>query len=46
MVIVGMAPAVSEPGGSRFTRAGAEAAFVGERTKRQVTAQFFFSFFK
>lgn len=46
MVIVGMAPVGSEPGGSRFTRARAEAAFVGERTKRQITVQFFFPFFK
>lgn len=40
MLIVEMATAVREAGGSRFTRGCAEAAFVGERTKRQITPQF------
>lgn len=39
MVIVDLATAVSEPGGSRCTRGCAEAAFVGERTKRRITPQ-------
>lgn len=39
MLIVEMVTAVSEPGGSRFTRGCAEAAFVGGRTKRQITPQ-------
>lgn len=42
MLIVEMATAVSEPGGSRCTRGCAEAVFVGERTKRQITPQLLF----
>lgn len=39
MLIVETATAVSEPGGSTFTRGCAEAALAGGRTKRQITLQ-------